>query len=224
MDIELAASSLPKPRLSTRQTAAEYRPYFTHGIAEVVSSVAFLTATPRTLIIGAAHKYTRVIDMRVTPASAGAQQVSNKHHFGLCVDPFDDNRFASHGEDGAIRVWDRRHLGKGPLLTFSEADAGTLGGRSNPLATIAFSPTRRGIFGSLGTDDSPVRMWSIIGGQFLEEQPRTPMAEPIRRSNSITKISPRLPPAFDKGYLPPMLVQCQGSEYIIDQDLISIIY
>lgn len=234
-DIEIAAKSLPlagkdhlvssRPpdRLQGRQTSisdhrSEARVICQHGIGEAITALAFLPHTPSTLIVGAGGKYTRVVDMRLPNSATGALQIPNKFNSGLCVDPYDDWKFASFGEDAAIRVWDRRHMAKGPMLCFTEADAGGVAGnRGNGIATIAYSPLRRGILASLAVDDSPISVWSVLGGYYIEDPGISSGALPStygpRRSNSISRISPLADrvPMQEKTYFPPTLIQSQSS-------------
>lgn len=228
-DIETAAKSLPlsgrdhftspRPpdRLQGRQTSSsdhrsETRVIYQHGIGETISALAFLPQTPSTIIVGAGGKYTRIVDMRLPPS--GTVQIPNKFNGGLCVDPYDDHKFASFGEDAAIRVWDRRHLAKGPMLCFTEADAGGVAGnRVNSITTIAYSPSRRGILASLAADDSPVRLWSVLGGYYIEDPSISSGVLGPRGGNSVSGISPLADraPMLEKTYFPPTLIKSQNT-------------
>ncbi|KAG8951415.1 hypothetical protein FRC04_006186 [Tulasnella sp. 424] len=234
-DIEIAAKSLPlsgkdhlvssRPpdRLQGRQASisdhrSDARVIYQHGIGETITALAFLPHTPSTIIVGAGGKYTRVVDTRLPNSATGAFQIPNKFNSGLCVDPYDDWKFASFGEDAAIRVWDRRHMAKGPMLCFTEADAGGVAGnRGNGIATIAYSPLRRGILASLAVDDSPISIWSVLGGYYIEDPGISSGALPStygpRRSNSISRISPLADrvPVQEKTYFPPTLIQSQST-------------
>ncbi|KAG8894210.1 hypothetical protein FRB99_001409, partial [Tulasnella sp. 403] len=223
-DIESAAAALPNYRstldkanglsriadrpVSRVEPRPEARVIFQHGITEAVSSVAFVPTAP-VMIVGAALKYTRIIDMRTSQTNTGSQQVVNKYNSGICVDPFDEMKFACYGEDGAIRIWDRRFFAQGPLLCFTEADGES--GRYSAVSAIGYCPTRRGLLGSLGTDDSPVRLWSVIGGHYLGEQSSGLVTGRPRRSSSASRISPRVSRSHDEAnYLYPTLIRPQS--------------
>ncbi|KAG9050502.1 hypothetical protein FS837_004996 [Tulasnella sp. UAMH 9824] len=230
-DVEMAAKSLPlsgkdhlispRPpeRLQGRPTSSsdhrsEARVIYQHGIGEAITALAFLPQTPSTILVGAGGKYTRVVDMRLPNSATGTHQIPNKFNSGLCVDPYDDQKFASFGEDAAIRVWDRRHMGQGPMLCFTEADAGGIAGnKGNSITTIAFSPSRRGILASLAADDSPVRLWSVLGGYYIEDPSVSPGAFGPRRSNSVSRISPLTDrvPRIEKTYFPLTLIKSQST-------------
>ncbi|KAG9017710.1 hypothetical protein FRB90_000195 [Tulasnella sp. 427] len=157
-DIETAAKALtlpgkdnpPSSRVQGRQASAydhraDSRIVYQHGMGEAICAVAYLPQTHSTILVGVPGKYTRIVDMRLPNSATGTIQIPNKFNGGLCVDPHDDNKFACFGEDAAIRIWDRRHVAKGPMLCFTEADAGgAAGSRASSVTTIAYSPSRRG--------------------------------------------------------------------------------
>lgn len=187
-DINAIANSLPSPRpaenlaspiqttssrfSSRTPTSVENRDprvTYQHGPAEAVNSMAFVPHSPFLLLAGLSQKTVRLLDTR-NPSNNNVQQILHKAVFGLCVDPFDDTKFASYGDDFGIRFWDRRYFTQNPLLIFSEADASADGGKPSQIANIAFSTTRRGMLGSQAVDDSVVRMWSIIGGHIIGDE------------------------------------------------------
>ncbi len=142
------------------------RPFYQHAIGETVSVVVFLNGSPASLLIGAGNRSIRFIDMRAPQSNTGTQQVLSRHFSGLCTDPFDDIQFASFGDDAIIRVWDRRSLTKGPALTFSELNAGNPTGKLVPLAGISYCPNRKGLFATLRSEDTRLRLWDILTGRW----------------------------------------------------------
>lgn len=81
--------------------------------------------------------------------------------YGIAIDPLDDNRFASFGDDMGIRLWDRRWTD--PVMTWTEMDAGPRADqRACNVSMIQFSKSRRGVLGSLMKDAHAVRLWDIL--------------------------------------------------------------
>jgi WD40 repeat protein len=186
-DIETAAASLSPPvnspdarsprfsqRLPTRippidSRPNEPRPLQQYGSTEAITSLTFVpsSAGPSLLMAGVGMKWLRLHDLR-SPTTSTILTIATKAVYGLCPDPFDDFKVASFGDDGGIRIWDRRRSSE-PVIAFSEADASGDGGRLSILAEIAFSPTRRGLLGSLERDSSVVRFWDLISNVPVEE-------------------------------------------------------
>ncbi|KAJ1304891.1 hypothetical protein OPQ81_006025 [Rhizoctonia solani] len=190
-DIERSARTLPPPsstlpafrRTSPRLPATrpamplvgpgDTRPLQHYGSTEVIHSLAFLPGTPHILIAGIGTKRIGMYDLRspgVTTASASNPTAGNssqplayytKAVYGITVDPLDDNRFASYGDDMNIRLWDRRWTD--PVLTWTELDAGVnTDQRGCNVSAIQFSKARRGVLGSLMKDANVVRLWDIL--------------------------------------------------------------
>ncbi|QRV94364.1 SEH-associated protein 4 [Ceratobasidium sp. AG-Ba] len=190
-DIERSARTLPSPNSSlpafqrasprlpaTRPPlsmvgAGDVRPLQHYGSTEVIHSIAFLHGTPHLLIAGIGSKRIGMYDLRSpgianTPTSSGGNPSNNqpasyitKAVYGIVTDPLDDNRFASYGDDTAIRLWDRRW--PDPVMTWTEMDSGS---GINPnlcnVGMIQFSKSRRGVLGSLMKDAHAVRLWDIL--------------------------------------------------------------
>ena len=210
---------LPNRPLATNEIRSDPRIFYQHGAAETVHSVAFIPNTSSQLLVGVAMKWIRLVDLRMNP-STGIQQILNKCSYGLCIDPFDETKFACYGDDGAIRLWDRRHFQNNPCLTFSEADAGGDGGRpNNSLSKIEFSTSKRGILASLGTDETSVRLWNIIGGNFIGEDERPLPREGVRH-NRTASLARSPPPKvvdrpFERGdYFWPAIVHTRRSKSV----------
>ncbi|KAH7339923.1 hypothetical protein B0J17DRAFT_657328 [Rhizoctonia solani] len=190
-DIERSARSLPSPssplpafrRSSPRLPATrpalslagpgDTRPLQYYGSTEVIHSLAFLPGTPHILIAGIGTKRIGMYDLRSpgvataptsNPPTGNASQplaYYTKAVYGITVDPLDDNRFASYGDDMNIRLWDRRWTD--PVMTWTEMDAGAnTDPRACNVSAIQFSKSRRGILGSLMKDANVVRLWDIL--------------------------------------------------------------
>ncbi|EUC66944.1 WD repeat protein, putative [Rhizoctonia solani AG-3 Rhs1AP] len=190
-DIERSARALPSPssalpafrRTSPRLPATrpamplggpgDSRPLQYYGSTEVIHSLAFLPGTPHILIAGIGTKRIGMYDLRSpgvataptsNPPTGNASQplaYYTKAVYGITVDPLDDNRFASYGDDMNIRLWDRRWTD--PVMTWTEMDAGAnTDPRACNVSAIQFSKARRGILGSLMKDANVVRLWDIL--------------------------------------------------------------
>ncbi|CAE6368927.1 unnamed protein product [Rhizoctonia solani] len=190
-DIERSARMLPSPSLAlpsfqrtvprlpaTRPAMplvgpGEIRPLQYYGSTEVIHSLAFLPGTPHILIAGIGTKRIGMYDLRSpgvataptsNPPSGNANQplaYYTKAVYGITVDPLDENRFASFGDDMNIRLWDRRWTD--PVMTWTEMDAGAnTDPRTCNVSAIQFSKARRGVLGSLMKDANVVRLWDIL--------------------------------------------------------------
>lgn len=151
---------------------------------EGVNSVVFTTATPSShysvLLAAVGGKSIRLFDLRAAAAStnAGLASVSQwptRSALGIEPDPFSPFRFASFGDDGAVRIWDTRRANES-LLMFSEEQAGvkappgihapqSRSSKTNPLGavtSIAWSRTQPGTLAMLTAESSALRLWSIV--------------------------------------------------------------
>ncbi|KAG8746632.1 hypothetical protein FRC10_004235 [Ceratobasidium sp. 414] len=163
--------------------AGEVRPLQYYGSTEVIHSIAFLQGTPHLLIAGIGSKRIGMYDLRspgmsnTSPntTSSGSNQPGSyitKAVYGIVTDPLDDNRFASYGDDTAIRLWDRRW--PDPVMTWTEMDAGSgIDPRACNVSMIQFSKSRRGVLGSLMKDSHVVRLWDILDHrrEVVEQSP-----------------------------------------------------
>ncbi|KAG8714755.1 hypothetical protein FRC08_011476, partial [Ceratobasidium sp. 394] len=163
--------------------AGEVRPLQYYGSTEVIHSIAFLQGTPHLLIAGIGSKRIGMYDLRSpgmantspnTPSGGSNQPASyiTKAVYGIVIDTLDDNRFASYGDDTAIRLWDRRW--PDPVMTWTEMDAGSsIDPRACHVSMIQFSKSRRGVLGSLMKDSHVVRLWDILDHrrEVVEQSP-----------------------------------------------------
>lgn len=135
-----------------------------YAFADIISSLCFLPSTPYLVAVCAGLRFLRIYDIRdpSEPQSSLLYNSQTKAHFGLCYDPFDESKLASYGDDGGIRIWDRRRIDR-PVLAFSDGDVQGDGIRmAKPLTHVAFSSARRGIIGTLEKDAYNIRLWSLI--------------------------------------------------------------
>lgn len=213
-DIERSARTLPSPSSTlpafhrpvpklpaTRPVlsltgAGDIRPLQYYGSTEVIHSIAFLPGTPHLLIAGIGAKRIGMYDLRspgMTNAPSSTTSNGNnsqpasyitKAVYGIAIDPLDDNRFASFGDDMGIRLWDRRWTD--PVMTWTEMDAGPRADqRACNVSMIQFSKSRRGVLGSLMKDAHAVRLWDILDHrrEVTEQNPDAAEASSTRWSN-----------------------------------------
>ncbi|KAH7107973.1 hypothetical protein BKA62DRAFT_680564 [Auriculariales sp. MPI-PUGE-AT-0066] len=161
------------PRFSLQKTG-DARIIQPLGMAEGVSSLSFLAGSSRLLAAAVSNRWLRLYDLRASTAVAAAlasgsapRQGSNKGIVELAVDPLDPLRVATFGDDSVVRIWDHRALNF-PVLNFSHRDAWGDGAGSRttyPIASVAFSPTQRGVFATLESEKNSVRFWDLVDGR-----------------------------------------------------------
>ncbi|KAF8211587.1 hypothetical protein K438DRAFT_1807564 [Mycena galopus ATCC 62051] len=140
---------------------ADQRTVQHHAPTEVVSAVAYMRDSNHLLLAGMSSRWFRLLDIR-TPVPAVTSFAAKVQ--GIATDPHDAHRIATFG-DGAISVWDARKLAAGPVLSFTENDAGVDGAVARPSAMysgIEFSSTRRGTLAALHRDAAYVRFWDVL--------------------------------------------------------------
>lgn len=143
---------------------------------EAILSAIFHPNDPNCLLSGS-YKFLREFDLR---SDQHVFQLGTRCTSGIAVDPFSDNFFASHAEDGTLCIWDRRKLTSSvrllrpsvsgtllntagvvhelPLLTFNKLlNDSRKGNYSN--ACFKYSPTRRGEFSTLFNGEL-IRRWN----------------------------------------------------------------
>lgn len=156
---------------TTAPTSAEPHPLVQLGSSETVTSAAFLASNASVgdplLVAGMGGKWLRAYDLR-SPGTA-AMTWSTRSVFSISPNPFNGQQFASHGDEGVVKLYDLRKPGDA-LLSFSEVDAGAVSSRvrpivvARPLAEMAWSPARRGLFATLEKDSQALRVWNIADG------------------------------------------------------------
>lgn len=132
-----------------------------YAFGEAVVSVTFLPDHAQMLYVGTGLRSLRLYDMRKPRESAS--DVETMAVYGICFDPFDSRRMASFGEDGVVEFWDPRKMPK-PVLSLHAAIAEhNVPHGKRTLSHIAFSPVRRGLFGTLANESRYVRLWTLMG-------------------------------------------------------------
>jgi hypothetical protein len=140
---------------------ADQRTVQHHAPTEVVSSVAYVSGSNHLVLAGMSFRWFRLLDIR-TPVPAVTSFAAKVQ--SIVTDPHDAHRIATFG-DGGISIWDARKLTAGPLLSFTENDAGADGAQvraSAVYAEIEFSRTRRGTLAALHRDAPYVRFWDVL--------------------------------------------------------------
>ncbi|KAJ6516352.1 hypothetical protein C8R45DRAFT_241220 [Mycena sanguinolenta] len=140
---------------------ADQRTVQHHAAGDVVSAVAYVGNTNHLLLAGLSSRWFRLLDIR-TPVPAVTSFTAKVQ--AIAPDPHDAHRIATFG-DGMISVWDARKVAAGPVLSFSESDAGpdAAPGRAGAVyAGIEFSSTRRGTLAALHRDGQCVRFFDVL--------------------------------------------------------------
>lgn len=154
-----------------------------YAFGEAVISVAFLPDHSHILCVGTGLRSLRLYDIRQSRESATDVETLAVH--GICFDPFDSTRMASFGEDGVVEFWDTRKMPK-PVLSLHAAIAeNNIPYGKRTLSHIAFSPVRRGLFGTLVHESRYVRLWTLMGPTVEASPAET--AVPTARPTSTTE-------------------------------------
>lgn len=138
---------------------------------EVVSSVSFLPDSQVSLICGS-YKFLREYDVRYPSPNF---EVATKYVHGVTIDPFNNNYFSTHTDNGLVAFWDRRKMHTGssgssePLLTVNPI--GELLRGKNTFPCFRISSTRRGEFSILNEGHSIKRWQTGYVPPHLEPQP-----------------------------------------------------
>ncbi|KDQ21229.1 hypothetical protein BOTBODRAFT_168544 [Botryobasidium botryosum FD-172 SS1] len=160
--VDTSRSTLLTPR-SLPQSPLDFSRPMPLGPPETVSSITFVPSTPSLLIAGTGHRSIRLFDLRSSFSTGSATDfIQTKSVYGLCADPFNEYRIASHGDE-LCHLWDRRRL-REPVLAFAETDAGAKG-KASGISTITFSHSRRGVIGTLEKQGNAVQLWDIYSGR-----------------------------------------------------------
>ncbi|KIJ49393.1 hypothetical protein M422DRAFT_777349 [Sphaerobolus stellatus SS14] len=168
--------SRPSPLLPAHQSRTDKSMLQTWSHNEVVTSISFLPSSKHFLLAGVSHRWLRLFDFRYPYSQSNPLSTNTKSVHGITCDPFDPNRFACFGDDGAVRVWDIRRF-SAPVLTFSERDAGAGAsagagrtGVANALVGLEYCKSRRGVLATLEKDGSVVRVWDTVRATILDEK------------------------------------------------------
>ncbi|KZO95494.1 hypothetical protein CALVIDRAFT_537869 [Calocera viscosa TUFC12733] len=184
-DVEHSANSLgapsrtpsqpsrPQPLLNQRGTGSAFKgetpALQAYASAELVHSISWVPAAHTLVLAGMSQKYIRLYDLRDNVTATGYSQFwATKYSSGLCFDHFDNNMFASYGDDSRVAVWDRRKL-TDPVLYLNDVDARD-GIRNRTIASLAWSPTHRGTLVSLARDSTTLRIWNIATSERTAEE------------------------------------------------------
>lgn len=136
-----------------------------YALNETVTSVAYMPDHAHVLAVGTGAHLLRLYDIRKprdTRETSSDIETTAVH--GICFDPFDSTRMASFGDDGIVRFWDAR-LPKVVLsLNASIPDDGGTSRKPAPISHIAFSPLRRGLFGTLTEGATYMKFWTLMSG------------------------------------------------------------
>ncbi|ORX91418.1 hypothetical protein K493DRAFT_339376, partial [Basidiobolus meristosporus CBS 931.73] len=147
-----------KQMVSSAYTRNEdVRPIQQYGSSEAITSCAWFPDSPSQLVAGMGLKWLRVYDVRADSSSPPGVIFATKAIYGISVDPFHPYRFASHTEDGIVKIWDIRKPTEA-VLTINGST------RSAGLSNMAFSPRRSGLLATLGKESNYVRIWDIQEG------------------------------------------------------------
>ncbi|KAJ7895961.1 hypothetical protein B0H14DRAFT_3081117 [Mycena olivaceomarginata] len=140
-----AEEVVPLARPAAAYPAVRYHP--ARGPAHAARTILVLA--------GMSFRWFRLLDIR-TPVPAVTSFAAKVQ--SIVTDPHDAHRIATFGDGG-------HHLRQGPLLSFTENDAGADGAQvraSAVYAEIEFSRTRRGTLAALHRDAPYVRFWDVL--------------------------------------------------------------
>ncbi|KAG0222589.1 hypothetical protein BGW41_005933 [Actinomortierella wolfii] len=149
-------------RASAYEDSASSGPLCQYGSSEVITSCAWFTNEPKSLVAGMGLKYLRVYDTREDQNSPASMIISTKAVHGICMDPFNNYRMASCSDDGIIKIWDIRNPSHSLLSFYTGPKA--VSPSSATLVRIQFSPKRSGLLASLTKDATCIKVWDIQEG------------------------------------------------------------
>eukprot|EP00112_Aurelia_sp_Birch-Aquarium-sp1_P000171 Seg1012.11 transcript_id=Seg1012.11/GoldUCD/mRNA.D3Y31 product="GATOR complex protein MIOS" protein_id=Seg1012.11/GoldUCD/D3Y31 len=115
-DVESRPTSMSSKSLHGRQSRIDgssvMAPTLKNGLSESTVSLAWFPTQPRTLVAGQGQKFLRMYDLRDQSKLVSFGVTNCKAMNGVCVDPFNEHRFASFAEaaQGPVLVWDTRNL------------------------------------------------------------------------------------------------------------------
>ncbi|KAG9294907.1 hypothetical protein G9A89_003247 [Geosiphon pyriformis] len=161
----------------------EPRPLHSYGLNEAINSCSWFPTNPRRLLAGMGGKCLRIYDLRME-SSNQASMVPTKAVYGVKIDPFNFDRFASFEEAGTVHLWDDRKI------------------KSRPVR-VAFSPQRSGLLAVLEKDSSHLTLWDIqeSNSKYLFVSPTLPQrSSSFATANSSTFMAAELARQAAAGY------------------------
>ncbi|XP_026687681.1 GATOR complex protein MIOS-like, partial [Diaphorina citri] len=146
--------------------------------SSVLTALAWVRYSSRTILVGSSNKYLKLLDLRVSETPKGVQSVNTKAVFGVAVAPFNDHHVASF-VDNTIAIWDMRSFDK-PVLALAQ---------KKHIIKIHWCPTRHNLLGSLQRDSSAIHLHDVQ--QSMDEGEATVLERSVRPgpSNQLTSFS-----------------------------------
>ncbi|XP_043215584.1 GATOR complex protein MIOS-A-like isoform X2 [Amphibalanus amphitrite] len=154
------ATGAPGQLSSSRLGMEPAKPYLEIGNSESTSSLAWFKQ-PKVLVAGMNNRTLKVFDLRVRATDRTGlarypvkpqMSAATRLVYGLCVDPYLDDRLATFAEN-QVAIWDRRNFEK-PVITLTDA-------RTKAIFGIGWSPTRQDLLSSLGKDSGLLKLHDI---------------------------------------------------------------
>ncbi|XP_037089925.1 GATOR complex protein MIOS-like [Pollicipes pollicipes] len=145
------ATGLPGQPTSMRSGQEPAKPYLEIGNSESTLSLAWFKQ-PKVLAAGMNNRTLKVFDLRVRDPVKPQMSAPTRLVYGVCVDPFIDDRLATFAEN-QVAIWDRRNFER-PVITLTDA-------RSKSISSIGWSPTRRDLLSSLGKDSGLLKLHDV---------------------------------------------------------------
>ncbi|CAG2117837.1 unnamed protein product, partial [Medioppia subpectinata] len=124
------------------------KPLYELGFGELTHSLKWFSYQKHTIVCGMNNKHLKIFDLR---DSGKPKATLTKGVYGLALDPYYDNRFASFYENN-IFVWDIRNVEK-PVTT--------IGPEPRNIVKIEWCPTRSNMLASLIKDASGIKLFDI---------------------------------------------------------------
>ncbi|KAJ3133532.1 hypothetical protein HK100_004362 [Physocladia obscura] len=191
--LALYAKVRAEPTLLVYDTSSTSSAPLVQLSVENASSIAWFPNSHKTFLAGVSGKQIKIFDIRdpSTPNSGAA--IATRFSNGVCVDSFDDRRFASFGiESSAVSIWDLRKTND-PVLSL---DIGPAQSKSQKLfvGSIEWCPIHKDVLFAGAKDGSCAVVWNLYSAH--PTLPNIPPFAPSRssstnsNSNSETASSP----------------------------------
>jgi len=132
-------------------------PSIKNGLSETTVSVAWFPSQSKTLVAGQGQKFLRIYDLRDQGKLVSFGVTNCKAMNGVCVDPYNDYRFASfaEGAQGPVLVWDTRNF-KEPVITLPQVN------QTKQISKISWCPTRRNLLGTLFKNSPVIKLTDLM--------------------------------------------------------------